>query len=646
MSFASLNPPLTPRRGTVLKVVTVARISTEHQDAKSLEDQAALYRAWLKEHYTGDCEITVIASRGSGERLDSAELAALADHIASGRIDLVLTEDLGRITRRVHAIVVCEDCQDAGVRLIAINDNVDTACEGWRMSSMFASLRHESYNVDTGKRIRRTQRNRFMQGGQLRTPLFCYHKPPGAKSDLELTKIPEMVPIVEEIFRRLEAGHSFNSIADYMNEHKVPCGRGAKTKTWKGAHVRNVLFNPMLKGIRVHNRKTLIRINKTGRRKAIPAPPEDLLERAVPHLAFIEPERYDRLIRRIKEQNAIFDVRRSRGYDPRAGRPIQKTRFPGQQVICGICNRTMVFGGNGLSNHLMCSGARNYTCWNASTFDADLACRNISRAIFDFIRDLPDFDPVLRQMIVEESEQLTSGRDVKRQSLQQDAARTEREIENVLKVIRDGGAVPLLQEELARLASERQRLAAEIADLAQAPKFSLELPPIEELKSQARQAIEELAFNSYEFAMLMRRMIPKIVAYPVRLCDGGEIEIRARFRLSLAGYLPAGCRVPSIESHLSREIVVDLFEPVQRSRFREEIVALRASGMTERQVANQLGLTVTATQRAYQLHRLMQRLGLTDPYVPVVEPPSDLTRMRRHLHRRYRFDPLPRDEAI
>ena len=41
---------------------------------------------------------------------------------------------------------------------------VDTGNDGWRLSAFFAAMRHEMHNADTGKRIRRTQRNRFTQG--------------------------------------------------------------------------------------------------------------------------------------------------------------------------------------------------------------------------------------------------------------------------------------------------------------------------------------------------------------------------------------------------------------------------------------------------------------------------------------------------
>jgi hypothetical protein len=37
----------------------------------------------------------------------------------------------------------------------------------------------------------------------------------------------------------------------------------------------------------------------------------------------------------------------------------------------------------------------------------------------------------------------------------------------------------------------------------------------------------------------------------------------------------------------------------------------------------------------------MERLGVNDPYQPVREPPLDHGRLRRHLHSRYRFEPLP-----
>jgi hypothetical protein len=37
----------------------------------------------------------------------------------------------------------------------------------------------------------------------------------------------------------------------------------------------------------------------------------------------------------------------------------------------------------------------------------------------------------------------------------------------------------------------------------------------------------------------------------------------------------------------------------------------------------------------------MDELGTTDAYVPVVQPPADLRKLRRHKADGYRFEPLP-----
>src|SRR5262249_62148926 len=64
----SLQPPLKARNGHTLKVLGVARISTEHQDALSLADQEALYRRWLDQHPATPYRLDMTAGSGSGER--------------------------------------------------------------------------------------------------------------------------------------------------------------------------------------------------------------------------------------------------------------------------------------------------------------------------------------------------------------------------------------------------------------------------------------------------------------------------------------------------------------------------------------------------------------------------------------------------
>jgi DNA invertase Pin-like site-specific DNA recombinase len=130
-------------------VLGIARISDPNkQQAQSLDDQQALYRRWLDGRVAGTYRLRMIAGSGSGERLDRKDLKRTRRLIRSGKCDLVICEDLGRIVRRIHALLICELCEDHGVRLIAINDQVDTDREDWRLASIFASMRHEAHNRD------------------------------------------------------------------------------------------------------------------------------------------------------------------------------------------------------------------------------------------------------------------------------------------------------------------------------------------------------------------------------------------------------------------------------------------------------------------------------------------------------------------
>lgn len=200
----SLYPPIKPRNGRYLRVIGIARISGDNQDEKSLADQKQLLRRWLKENVGRRFKLGMISTRGSGEWLDRKELGKLRRLIRKNKFNMVLAQDLGRICRRIDAYKICESCQDHDTRLVAINDNIDTGQDSWKTATIFAAMRHESYNADTARRIRRSLRNRFIQGGLLMTHIFCYEKPVGAKSDKEMRKIDELAPVIEGIFSRLE----------------------------------------------------------------------------------------------------------------------------------------------------------------------------------------------------------------------------------------------------------------------------------------------------------------------------------------------------------------------------------------------------------------------------------------------------------
>ena len=649
----SLQPPLRPRNGRTLRVLLPGRVSDLRpgkQDRRSLEDQEDIQRRWLPQHTDLPVRIMVISGSGSGEILGRDEYQRLLRLIQSEEYDLVLTEDLGRIVRRVHAFFVCELCEDHHVRLIAINNyGVDTAQPGWRDAAFFAAYFYEKENRDKSIRLKERLRSRFLAGGALPAEIFGYIRPPGAKTDRELRKDPDAEPVYKEWFRRLDEEEAlYADIADWLNSEGIPTGPSCRERSeWDGPLVSQTTHNPILKGLRYHSKRKTRRINASGKYKSEKAAPEDLLTRRVPHLAFCDEAYYDRVVAAADARNAKYRRNGEAQRDPRANVPKKRTRFPGQLIECGICGRLYVFGGHGQKDHLMCSGAREHKCWNGITVDGPLAAKKISESVFAELEALEGFDPTFLEMVEEQARKANEGRAKKLRDLSADIARNERELANVAKFIREGGSSPTIRADLERLDSEKLQLRYELKDLESRPVDDLVIPTAEELRQLAREEFKDLALDSFEFAKLMRCLIPKIVVWPYRLCDGGHIVLRSQFRLYLAGLLPDPRAREVLAEPLDRVLTVDLFDPPQRAEFRERIVALRATvnpetgkKYTEAEAAREVGITKTATQRAAALQRRMDQLGLSDPFVRLLEPPDDYTKLRRHKHKRYSFEPL------
>ena len=640
----NLQPPLLARNGHTLKVLGIARISTVHQDALSLGDQEQLYHKWLKQNTDLPYELTMIASRGSGENLKRKEYLLGVEYIETNKFDLAIAEDLGRITRRVHSQIFCELCEDAGTRLIAINDSIDTGKDNWRLNAGFASMRHEMYNADTSKRIRRSLRNRFENGGVLGVQVFGIIKPLGAIKDSELSKDPDAQPIYDEMFRLLENGASYSEVADWLNDTKVKMPTHARSKKWTCSLVTQLIHNPILKGLRVRNRKISKRINKSGRHKSVLAPPEELLVRDCPHLAFIAPARYDKLIKKLDEKNAKYRRKGTEGIDTRKNVSRKRTIWPGQHIYCGICGRLLVYGAHGQKNSLVCSGAVKYKCWNSTSINSTKAGNKIITASEKEIVLLEDFDEFLLKEI--EKELITSKSNTSQQQrkllTQQDA--NDKQIKNILAAIREIGHCESVLAELKTLEATKAQLAYELSSILTTSSSIPIMPSMDEIKTMVLKSMRSLAKNSQEFGRIFRQLIERIVVLPFQHWDGGSPVLRAYFTINLANLLP---QIPGMEifaTALSKTLVVDLFDPPQREVFRLEAANLIASGKNQRKAAKILGITSTAVQRAQDLHKRMVQAGITDPYIQLAEPPPENTKLRRHKHPRYKFDPIERPD--
>jgi len=309
-----------------------------------------------------------------------------------------------------------------------------------------------------------------------------------------------------------------------------------------------------------------VKRHESGRRKSVKNPlGPNFLDR--PHLAHVSAAEFDEVNALLEAANGGLCRKPVGGNDPRANVPKKRTTFPGQHAACGASGRPYNWGGHGRKGHMMCSGTRDYKCWNT---------------------------------------------------------------------------VALHQKLTALQARDRDRdLTARLGRLAQEPAADVVFPAMADLWRRAADAVA--GATPADLGRVMRQLVPRLRIVPVRLCDGGGLDVRADLTVDLTSLAPAEGLGEGEAAVLRSELTVDLFDPPQGASVREQVLRLRGEGLSERQAAQKASVTVTAAQRAKALDRVMKACGLTDPYVVVTEPPADLTKMKRHLHPRYRFDPLPPD---
>jgi site-specific DNA recombinase len=649
-----LHPPLgRPKDGHVYEVLAIGRVSDPgpgKQDVRSLDDQEQAHRKWLDSVIgPGRYRLTVVAGSGSGEHLERAEYQRVIELVETGRFDLACCEDLGRIVRRVHAHLFAELCEDKNTRLIAPNDRVDTALPNWREASIFAAFHHERANRDTSERIKRTQRNRFANGGLIGPLTYGWVKPPGAKSDDLAAKDPTAEPVYIEWFRRLDEDEaSFAEVTRWLISIgvKFPTRTPGVLVDPDGKSVARLTYNPLLKGVRERNRRKTRRTNKTGKYESVKAAPEELLLRVVPHLAFFQPDYYDRVAGKVRDRNGRYRRSDDPAADPCKGRPRRRSRYPGQATECDVCGRPFVWGGHGQTDHLMCKGARSHRCWNGATFDGVRAAKAIAAAVYDAVETLVEFDPAFLRMVREEGERLDADRCTRIGDVRAKRDRAAAEVANLMRFIKRGDESEMVRSELKLAEAAAAKLGAALAAAEREPSRVVQVPPVERLRELGRACLKDMEVGGEPFARVMRKLVSCVRVFPVQLCDGGAVVLRATGTLQLSELLPEPAVRDALRRPLERPLEIDLFERPQRAAFRERVVALRAAGRTEREVAAELGITVTAAQSAAKLHRRMGELGITDPYVRVTEPTEDCRKRCRHRNASFKFEPIAGNAAL
>ena len=115
--------PLTPQHGKRPRALVVGRASTTGGQAVAC-GQTARLEDFVADRLAGPTDALTLTGASCGDGGERKWQENLDAALATRNVDVLIVEDLGRLFRRVatlHAVV------SSGVRLIALNDAIDTA---------------------------------------------------------------------------------------------------------------------------------------------------------------------------------------------------------------------------------------------------------------------------------------------------------------------------------------------------------------------------------------------------------------------------------------------------------------------------------------------------------------------------------------
>jgi DNA invertase Pin-like site-specific DNA recombinase len=265
-----------------------ARFSTDLQNERSIDDQAALCRKYAESQ-----DLTIVATfedraRSGGSILGRDGLFQLMEQARAGAFEVIVVEALDRLSRDMEDLAgIHKRLSFLGVQIRAVHEGVvNTVLVGLR------GLVGQLYREDNAHKVRRGLAGRVDRG--LNAGGLTYGYAPMAGEPGRRAIVETEAEIVRRIFREYAAGRTPRDIAHDLNRDGVapPRGRAWNASTINGNSQRGtgILHNELYVGRLVWNKVRMVKNPDTGRRVSRPNLKEVWHTAEVPDLAIVPGE--------------------------------------------------------------------------------------------------------------------------------------------------------------------------------------------------------------------------------------------------------------------------------------------------------------------------------------------------------------------
>ncbi len=433
------------------RVASYARFSTDKQNDRSIEDQLRLLQELVQrtEPGSGPNRVFSDAALSGASMFGRPGLQALLRAVRAGEIDLVVTEHLDRLSRRLaDSAAIYDQLKFAGARLVTLaHGEID------QMKIAFIGLQSELFLKDVAFKTRRGQRGSVEGGKSAGGVSYGYRTVKGERGVVVVC--PEQAGVVNRILRLFVGGMSPKSIAKQLNAEGVlgPAGAAWSPSTIHGHAGRGtgILNNELYIGKRVWNRQQFLKDPNTGKRVARRNPKDEWIIKDVPDLRIVD----DALWQSVKTRQAATRLTMREGIVA-ARRP----RYLFSKLTkCASCG-----GGFTVSSRdtLRCfNNASRGNCTNSRTITRQELEARVLRAMRERFFETGAFEEFCRAF-TEELNRLRMEQRARLSTARRDLERVKREMQQVVEAIKAGFAPSELKAEMEALQQRKATLLATV----------------------------------------------------------------------------------------------------------------------------------------------------------------------------------------
>jgi hypothetical protein len=630
-----------------LRILFYGRFSKDEQRQQSIEDQLQYCKEFLSEMDVDVSSLSQLCDRGiSGEIHSRPGIDQVQRGIWDRKWDLIICEDSSRLYRGIAPCMgLVGAAVDNDIRLICINDRIDTANDDWQQKLDEAQRHHGQFNYFTRFRIKRTLNGLWEMGaaiGPLRSGYERYKKYPEELNAPKYDRInKQWVETIRAAFLMVADALPTDAVARFLTEQKLPKTSNAGTNEWTERCIINMVRCTLYRGEEKY-RKTISRKRHTsGKMQQVRNPdPEKILTRSMPHLRIVEDWLWHKANRAVDRR--ITRESHPSGIDhPLYGIP-RNSRNPLSNIfVCSICGSKMYMEGRN-EGGFRCSAARKNRCWNKATALRDFTYRQIGSRVSEVI--LQSSGEILDPLIEYIESLLLTPADIEdlKTDLRRRRSELKRQQENLLKLVMQSDNPPEfviakaeeIQSQLDDLKLDEEQLESQLSQ-------AKSLPSRDEITSKFQEAAEQiLSMEPSSGAFLEQILKGPIRAVPCQQFGSNKVVLRAEMTLQLAEFSRLGVvhLLPGKEGLVvksdgfERDIVVDLFEP--SSVPQHAMAALEFYNLspdrrpTLEAIGAHLGISKRGAHLALKMGKELQGRGLSDPFIPLTEAPENASRWR------------------